>query len=103
MLCDLTSRRGTKTQVKIASVINAKVPIIKCIESASNLSMDIALGASNGLSAVDFVNSRLRRCVWLVPRFSNIASHEPRSRTSHLCLGEKLPQARCLFAELSAR
>jgi non-canonical poly(A) RNA polymerase PAPD5/7 len=43
--------------VRVARVIPAKLPIIKCVEAATGLQMDVALGAANGCRAVDLVTA----------------------------------------------
>lgn len=43
--------------VKSCTVINARVPICKCVLTRGSLSCDLSLGAKNGANAVDFVGS----------------------------------------------
>eukprot|EP00959_Pyramimonas_sp_CCMP1952_P030341 636124-Pyramimonas_sp.AAC.2 len=56
------------SNARVACVISAKVPIIKCVEASSNLSIDISLGAANGCATVEFVLAQLRRCDNLTQR-----------------------------------
>lgn len=67
--------RSCLGQVRAASVISAKVPVVKCVDSASHLAIDLVIGAANGCSAVPFVRSHLQRQVPLstqTPRHTEV-------------------------------